>query len=60
MDNLDSDGLEALISKLEGCLERMDAMGLIRPGALLDEALAELRSLQRAIDAMKEAGRRDG
>lgn len=60
VDNRDSDGLTSLISELEGCLAKMDAMGLIRLGALLDEALGELRSLQRAIDVMKEAGHRDG
>lgn len=59
VDNCDSDGLKALISELEGCLAKLDAMGITRPGALLDEAIVELRSMQRAIDAVKSAGGRD-
>lgn len=60
MHKLDAMGLRAVILELESCLTKVDALGLTRAGAILDTALVELRSIQRSIDVIDEAGRSGG
>ncbi|RVQ68773.1 hypothetical protein EKN06_00625 [Croceicoccus ponticola] len=60
MHNLDAMGLRAVILEMESCLTKVDALGLTRAGAILDTALVELRSIQRSIDVIDEAGRSGG